>query len=110
MQREHISQFHHHRVKLNCLNGWVEASHVPTMVFPAVFAMFVTHTRKNDALNDREASELLKASLYQLSDTTMCQCSTAGHSPEPGPGAQRKSEETAQKRTVYIYYKSNTSG
>lgn len=88
---------------MNWLNGWVEASHGPTMVFPAVFPMFVTHTRKSNALNDGEDLESLKASLCPLLDTTICQCSTAAHSPEPGPGDQCKSEETAQKRTVYIY-------
>lgn len=100
MPREHSSQLHQHRVKLNCLNGWVEASHAPTMIFPAVFPMFVAHTRKNDTLNDRKASELLKASLYLLLDTRTCQSGTAAPSPESGPGAQCRAEETAPKRAA----------
>lgn len=85
MQREHISQLHQHIVRVNCLNGWVEASLARTMIFPAVFSMFVTHIRKNDILDGTKALELLNASLYLLLDTTICQFRTAVGSFESGP-------------------------
>lgn len=94
MQREYISQFHRHIVRLNCLNGWAEASRAPTMVFPAAFPMFVTHVGKNGTLSNAKALELLNASLYLLLDTTTCHFSSAAPS-ESGPGTQPKSEKTA---------------
>lgn len=77
MQREHISQLHQHIIRWNCLNGWVAASHAHTGIFPAVFPVFVTRTRKHDILNTMKALELLNASLYLLLHTTICQFSSA---------------------------------
>lgn len=92
MQRQHNSQLHQHIVRLNCLNGRVEASRAPTMVFPAVSHVCDTY---KDIPDDMKALELQNASLYLLLDTTICQFSTAVPSFESGQGTQCKSEETA---------------
>lgn len=97
MQREHISQLHQHIVRLNCLNGWVAASHARTGIFPAVFPMFVTHTRKQDTLKAMKALELLNASLYLLLHTMICPFSTAVPAFESGSEFRAKVKRQHKK-------------